>query len=132
VSGTTKVFGWRAMLNRLLSKVNLQRRRITVSCNLCPFCRMEEETVQHIFSTCVVAHRLWVKCYNWVGIKSVRNYDIANQFCNFYVNAMSKRSNFVWKGMWMTLALEIWKHRNRIVFDKGKLDEIKIFAMTQL
>jgi len=67
----------------------------------------------------VVAHHLWVKCYNWVGIKSVRNYDIANEFCNFYVNGMSKKSNLVWKGMWVTLTLEILKHKNRLYLIKA-------------
>ena len=33
VAGTTKVFGWRAMLNRLPSRLNLERRGIIVSCN---------------------------------------------------------------------------------------------------
>jgi len=34
---------------------------------------------------------------------------------------MSKKSNLVWKGMWVASALEIWKHRNRIVFAMAQL-----------
>jgi len=40
----------------------------------------------------------------------------------------SKKTNRVWKGMWLTLALEIWKHRNMIIFYNGHLDEVEIFA----
>ena len=34
--------------------------------------------------------------------------------------------------MWMTLTKAIWTHRNRIIFEGGKLDEIEIFALAQL
>jgi len=45
---------------------------------------------------------------------------------------MSNKANGVWKKMWLTLAKEIWNHRNRIVFSNGQVDEIEIFATTQL
>jgi len=44
VPRTIKAFGWRVMLDRLPSKVNLENRGITVSCNLCPLCKKEVET----------------------------------------------------------------------------------------
>ena len=49
-----KVFGWRVMLDRLPSKVNLENRRVTVSCNLCLLCKKEVETTHHLFITCEV------------------------------------------------------------------------------
>jgi len=40
---------------------------------------------------------------------------------------MSNKAIHVWKGMWLMLALEIWKHKNRIVFYNGQLDELRFW-----
>jgi len=82
-----------------LSKVNLENRGVAVSCNLCPLCKNEVKTTHHLFITCEVTHQLWIKCDNWVGITSVRHNDIANYFCNFYINALNKKVICVWRGV---------------------------------
>jgi len=92
VPGSANVFGWRALLNRLPSQVNLEKRGVIVSCNLCPLCGLEVETMQHILITCEVSQRLWIKCDNWVGLASVRNNDIVNHFCNFCILDMSNKA----------------------------------------
>ena len=81
--GSAKVFGWRAQLNKLPSRVNLEKRGVIVSYNLCPICSLEVETMQHILITCEVSQRLWIKCDNWVGLTSVRNNDISTTFATF-------------------------------------------------
>ena len=53
------VFGWRLRLNRLPTKVNLDRRGIELGPVLCPMCGDDVETVNHIFFTCEVAVELW-------------------------------------------------------------------------
>jgi len=55
VRGSAKVFGWRALLNKLPSRVNLEKRGVIVSCNLCSICSLEVETMQHILITCEVS-----------------------------------------------------------------------------
>ena len=67
-----------------------------------------------------------------VRITSFRNNEITNHFRNFYAIGFSKKANIVWKGMWLTIVWEMWKHRNKIVFSNGVLDEVEIFAMTQV
>ena len=130
ISGKAKIFGWRAMLDRLPSRVNLETRGVIMSCNLCPLCRKEMETLQHLLITCEVAQRLWIKCDSWAGITSARNNVI--HFCNFTIIGMSNKANGVWKGMWLSLAKEIWNYRIKIIFNSGQVDEIEIFATTQL
>ena len=44
------VFMWRAMLNKLPTRVNLDRKGIEVDSLLCPICHEDVETVNHIFS----------------------------------------------------------------------------------
>jgi len=68
VSGTSKIFGLRTLLDRLPSRVSLERRGVGMRSNLCPLSTKEVETIQHLLITCEVTQRLWVKCDNWLGI----------------------------------------------------------------
>jgi len=58
VPGKAKNFGWRAMLDRLPSRINLERRGVILLCNLCPLCRKEMETLQHLL-TMKLGHGAW-------------------------------------------------------------------------
>jgi len=83
VPGTAKIFGWRALLDRLPSRVNLERRGVGIGSNLYPFFTKDVETIQRLFITCDVAQRLWVKCNKWLGISSMRSIKVDNHFCGF-------------------------------------------------
>jgi len=58
-----------------------------------------ETTHHNLFITCEVAHRLWIKCDNWVEITLVRHNDIAKHFCSFYINGLRKKAICIWRGM---------------------------------
>ena len=132
VPGTTKVSGWRVMLDKLPSRVNLEIRGITVPRVLCLLCEKEVETTHHLLINCEVVQRLWIKCDIWVGIISVRPNDIEKHFLSFYINGMSNKATYVWRGMWLAVVKEIWTLRNRIVFEDGQVDEEEVFVMAQL
>ncbi|GJR74302.1 RNA-directed DNA polymerase, eukaryota, reverse transcriptase zinc-binding domain protein [Tanacetum coccineum] len=59
------VFLWRLKLNKLPSRVNLDRRGIEVSSLLCPSCHGDIETVNHSFFNCDMAKDLWSLLSNW-------------------------------------------------------------------
>ncbi|GKA04369.1 RNA-directed DNA polymerase, eukaryota, reverse transcriptase zinc-binding domain protein [Tanacetum coccineum] len=52
------VFLWRLLLNKLPSRVNLDRKGIDVVSILCPICQEDVETANHIFFTCEMAKEL--------------------------------------------------------------------------
>ncbi|GKF12979.1 RNA-directed DNA polymerase, eukaryota, reverse transcriptase zinc-binding domain protein, partial [Tanacetum coccineum] len=49
------VFIWRLSLNKLPSRVNLDRKGLDVGLILCPMCMDDVETVNHIFFSCNMA-----------------------------------------------------------------------------
>jgi len=108
VPGTTKIFGWRALLDKLPSRANLERRCVGMRSNLCPFCTKKVETIQHLFFTCEVAQRLWIKCDKWLGISSVRNrnIEVESHFYGFFLSFFTVKTNKVRKGMWLALVKE--------------------------
>ncbi|GJZ59364.1 RNA-directed DNA polymerase, eukaryota, reverse transcriptase zinc-binding domain protein [Tanacetum coccineum] len=59
------VFIWRLMLNKLPSRVNLDRKGIDVGSILCPIFQVDVETINHIFFSCDMAMDLWDKLARW-------------------------------------------------------------------
>ncbi|GJY98267.1 RNA-directed DNA polymerase, eukaryota, reverse transcriptase zinc-binding domain protein [Tanacetum coccineum] len=59
------IFLWRLLLNKLPSRVNLDRRGIDVPSILCPIFHEDVETVNHTFFTCKVASNLWSLLAKW-------------------------------------------------------------------
>jgi len=100
--------------------------------NLCPLCTKEDETIQNLLITCEVTQQLCIKCDKWLGISSMRSIEVDSHFYGFSLSFFSVKPNKVWKGMWLTLGKEIWNHKNRLIFNNGKVDEVEIFALAQM
>ncbi|GKA75683.1 RNA-directed DNA polymerase, eukaryota, partial [Tanacetum coccineum] len=62
------VFVWRAMLNRLPTRINLDRRGIDMDSLLCPCCNTIVEDSNHVFYSCNVALELWNKIAVWLDL----------------------------------------------------------------
>jgi len=45
---------------------------------------------------------------------------------------LNDKQNQIWKGMWVAIVGEIWKHRNGVIFKQGKVDSEEIFCMVQM
>jgi len=74
-------------------------RGVTVQCVLCPLCKKEVKTTHRLLINYEVTQRLWIKCDIWVQIISVRPNDIEKHFWSFYINGMSNKATYVWRGM---------------------------------
>ncbi|GKA45251.1 RNA-directed DNA polymerase, eukaryota, reverse transcriptase zinc-binding domain protein [Tanacetum coccineum] len=59
------VFLWRLMLNKIPSRVNLDRKGIDVGSVLCPICQDDVEMVNHVFFSCDMAKDLWALMARW-------------------------------------------------------------------
>ncbi|GKC33866.1 RNA-directed DNA polymerase, eukaryota, reverse transcriptase zinc-binding domain protein, partial [Tanacetum coccineum] len=59
------VFMWRLLLNKLPSRVNLDRRGIDVGSILCPICQDDVESVYHLYFSCEMAKDLWDLLAKW-------------------------------------------------------------------
>jgi len=59
------------------------------------------------------------------------NHYIVN-FQHFHLMQLNDKQNQIWKGMWVAIVGEIWKHRNGVIFKQGKVDSEEIFCMVQM
>jgi len=53
-------------------------------------------------------------------------------FLNCKVSEMNKNVNHIWSCMWIVVVDELWKHKNKKIFNSGRIDHIEIFSMVQL
>jgi len=49
------------------------------------FCNMLEESSQHFFLDCIIAQRVWSRCYRWIDILGAQNRGIKNHMENFHL-----------------------------------------------
>ncbi|GJW97900.1 RNA-directed DNA polymerase, eukaryota, reverse transcriptase zinc-binding domain protein [Tanacetum coccineum] len=62
------VFLWRLFLNKLPSRVNLDKKCIDLDSLLCPVCNEDVEMVNHLFFSCDMAKDLWSLLARWWGL----------------------------------------------------------------
>ena len=114
-----KTFIWLAIRNRCWTADRLQKRGLPHP-DHCPLCDQEEETVQHILTTCVFARQFWfavLQPLNLVAlVPSRRTVSLADWWLRAWrkVPKQHKKgfNSLVMLGAWI-----IWKHRNACVFD---------------
>jgi len=66
-----------------------------------------EETAQHVLISCDIAQKVWDNCNRWLGISSTRPLNIMDHFQSFYFSGLSKKTNSVWRAMWVAIVSEI-------------------------
>jgi len=99
---------------------------------LCVLCGEEEESGSHFFFECKVAWKVWCICNKWVGEVIVYHWDARSHFAQFYLGWTSQRINSYWGCMWIVVVGEIWKQRNLVIFENGRIDYYEIFTLTKL
>ncbi|XP_068466484.1 uncharacterized protein [Phaseolus vulgaris] len=126
------VTAWRVLLDKLPTRVNLNRRGVQLSSMECPLCQQEEESAQHLFMECCHAQRVWSMCFRWLDISFVQQNDLRSHFLSFHMFQVSNNQTLIWNGVWVAVVRCIWDQRNLIIFKQGVVDAEDIFQKVQL
>ncbi|GJR12603.1 RNA-directed DNA polymerase, eukaryota [Tanacetum coccineum] len=110
------VFLWRAMLNKLPSRVNLDRRGIDVDSILSPICLGDLETVNHSFFNCVLAKDLWHLLAKWWEMDIPVCGNFADWFDWLDSLHVPIKVRLVLEGVGGTLMWSIWNFCNSLIF----------------
>jgi len=68
---SVQLIAWRVLEDKITSKQNLVKRRISMESSVCNMCEEVKETTSHLLCTCRVSCLVWPKCYKWVGLISL-------------------------------------------------------------
>ena len=112
---------WLCMHNSALVRDVLAGRGI--NCNpLCPICRQQGESIDHLLRECVFARQFWLKIRSPNITSPLQNQSLGD--C-LHDNCHSKRihhSNVPWSAIFPFAIWNLWKHYNRVVFDNIPLN----------
>ncbi|XP_071689310.1 uncharacterized protein [Rutidosis leptorrhynchoides] len=124
------IFIWRALLRRILVRVELDKRNIDLNSLRCPICDDDIETVDHILIKCSFAKDLWSRVYRWWNIGNSVDIDLDERF-KWKINVANSTSK-LWQAIEWICGYTIWQNRNQAIFRKKKgngpmaLNEIQI------
>ncbi|GKE30007.1 RNA-directed DNA polymerase, eukaryota, reverse transcriptase zinc-binding domain protein [Tanacetum coccineum] len=120
VPAKVNVFFWRLNLNRIPTRVNLDRRGIDIGSVLCPVCDRDVETSNHLFFSSEMVVDLWVLVARWWEL----NIPVRSSVSEWVawidsVRLPSKVRNCL-DVVPLTLMWSIWCFRNKLLFSFTK------------
>jgi len=74
----------------------------------------------------------WNLCYAWLGITTIVHFHAFSHFLQFRLCNAPESVNLGLDNIWIAMVSEIWRHKNKIVFNEGILDFSEIFSLAQL
>ncbi|XP_021980221.1 uncharacterized protein LOC110876358 [Helianthus annuus] len=122
------VFAWRVGLNRIPTADALRTRGVQVGNGSCPLCNSGDETVDHLFTSCVVASILWQKVSRWCGLSPIFAFsvkDILELHKDRFINTGVRH---VVQGIMIISMWCLWLARNRAVFSNEEVKVDSVFS----
>ena len=113
------IFLWRLSLNKLPSRMNLDRKGIEVDSLLCPTCHEDVETVNHTFYNCEMAKDLWALLARWWELDIPFCENISEWITWLDSSSLSSKARLFLDGVVGALLWSIWNFRNRLVFSNS-------------
>ncbi|KAE8673291.1 RNA helicase family protein isoform 2 [Hibiscus syriacus] len=125
-----EAFLWQVSHKKLPVRVELKKRGVPLGDDiLCPLCNLCEESVQHLFISCQVLWELWNKIIGFWGISCVLPSDPPSLLSSW---TYLKLYSAMWKFIPAAILWSLWKFRNDIIFNGGKLDSFALFFTVRL
>jgi len=83
------------MHNSLPSRMNLDRRGVTIPSTLCPLCLLEEETTNYLLFMCSKSYSIWQECYEWLGDITILPHTVELHFSQHWEVAGNRKSGLI-------------------------------------
>ncbi|CAL5348368.1 unnamed protein product [Camellia sinensis] len=109
---------WLAWRGRVKTIGMLKRFRAVSSSveNLCPFCKLEEESVDHILLQCSMVWKVWSSLLNWWGLSWVTPATVDGVLLWWLGTQFKKTVKKIWRLVPVAMLWLAWRLRNDCVF----------------
>ncbi|KAJ0433652.1 putative RNA-directed DNA polymerase [Helianthus annuus] len=122
------VFMWRALLERLPTKVALIKRNIHLENSNCIFCDDSDETAEHIFTGCFFSSAVWQAISTWCRLPVLYVCDLKD-LTEIYKNMrLGSATKEMVQGLMIIGCWRIWKARNDRIFNDKKTKIAEVIA----
>lgn len=105
------IFAWRACMNALPTKLNLNRKGINTTVS-CPICDQEVETIMHDLISCDSARQVWDRRVECPVNLSSTHLDVSDIALKILADGTSKDLETFFFTAW-----SLWYSRNQVVFE---------------
>ncbi|XP_022003819.1 uncharacterized protein LOC110901290 [Helianthus annuus] len=110
-----KVFVWRLEMDRIPTRLALQRRNMHLSDVSCGLCGAVDESSIHIFTACELSCGFWTAIGSWCKLGPIFAFDIKDLLL-LPAEKTSKESKKIIQGIVMVSMCVIWVARNEKIF----------------
>ncbi|PWA63518.1 RNA-directed DNA polymerase, eukaryota [Artemisia annua] len=122
------IFGWRADMGKIPTAMALIHRNIPINDVSCPFCGDVEETVDHLFTGCLVANALWQHVTSWCKVHNWFAFSFKDLVNIHNFVGLTGRAKDIFHGIILIGRWSIWRARNRIKFQNKKYRMVDIIG----
>ncbi|KAJ0611749.1 putative RNA-directed DNA polymerase [Helianthus annuus] len=118
------IFAWRAVMDRLPTKLELRKRSIQVGDVMCPLCGSGEESADHLFTACSFATAIWSKISSWCKVPFIMAFSFKDVVVAHRFSGLKGRLSLAYQGIVLISCWLIWQVRNDCVFN-GKVPKVE-------
>ena len=113
-------FVWTAVLGKILTNDNLRKQQV-VMVNWCCLCKVDGESIDHLFLHCSVAKQLWDCILTLFGVHWVMPRNLPDLIACWPGALGRHRYAVIWKAIPHCLLWSIWRERNLRTFEGKEL-----------
>ncbi|KAJ0716027.1 putative reverse transcriptase zinc-binding domain-containing protein [Helianthus annuus] len=128
VPSKCNLLAWKAEMNRIPTADALRRRGIIVGDGLCPLCKTEAESADHIFTAYFVAAILWQKVSRWCRIPPIFAFSVRDLLELHQSNHVKTAVKSVVQGIIYSALWCLWSARNKAIFSGVEVKVENIFC----
>ncbi|PWA43337.1 reverse transcriptase zinc-binding domain-containing protein [Artemisia annua] len=114
------IFGWRAEMGRIPTACALRYRNIPIVDVECMLCGDAEETVDHLFTGCIIVSRVWQHISSWCKVQNFFAFSFKDLLEVHNFVGLSGRAKDIFYGIIIIGCWCIWRARNHQMF-QGKM-----------
>jgi len=112
--------GTNTMMEEMMDKMAIKTKSVSKDIHLgnilCDLCAESDDSVKYLFFDCKKSKIVWEMCDRWIGVNMVNHNKPCVNFQHFHLMQLNGKQNKSWKGMWLAIIWEIWKHKNMVIF----------------
>ena len=123
-----KFFTWLLVQEKILTADRMQQRQWPCD-PLCQLCRQQPETATHLCLQCPFAQHVWEHVQAWTSshVKKPSDTMSMEEWWTQEVQLPTKEERRTWAAINMYTVWNLWKERNRRIFEGKETDPVIVF-----
>ncbi|PWA77373.1 RNA-directed DNA polymerase, eukaryota, Nucleotide-binding alpha-beta plait domain protein [Artemisia annua] len=122
------MFAWRAALGGIPTSVSLMKRHVPVADPICQLCGFADESVDHIFTSCLVASVLWQGISQWCKVPYIYAFSFGDLLELHNFTGLKGMAKEVFQGLIVIGCWALWKARNELRFSNKPVNAGNILS----